>query len=76
MRGAVSVHWRDAEYRIRTGIVADGNRAHVKTNLGLVTSDPRVLAVGAVRADYGGNVVQAMAEGVGAAQAVSGIVRS
>jgi thioredoxin reductase (NADPH) len=49
---------------------------HVKTNLGLVTCDPRVLAVGAVRADYGGDVIQAMAEGVGAAQAVSGIVRS
>jgi thioredoxin reductase (NADPH) len=43
---------------------------HVKTNLGLVTSDPRVLAVGAVRAGYGGDVIQAMAEGVGAAQAV------
>ena len=49
---------------------------HVKTNLGLVTCDPRVLAVGAVRADYGGDVLQAMAEGVGAAQAASGIVRS
>jgi thioredoxin reductase (NADPH) len=43
---------------------------HIKTSLGLATSDPRVLAVGAVRADYGGNIVQAMAEGVGAAQSV------
>lgn len=43
---------------------------HVKTNLGLVTSDSRVLAIGAVRAGYGGDVIQAMAEGVGAAQAV------
>jgi thioredoxin reductase (NADPH) len=44
---------------------------HIKTNLGFATSDPRVFAVGAVRADYGGNVVEAMAEGVGAAEAVT-----
>ncbi|MGE3690875.1 MAG: NAD(P)/FAD-dependent oxidoreductase [Novosphingobium sp.] len=31
--------------------------------------DPRVIAIGAVRADYGGQAVQAMAEGVGAAEA-------
>jgi len=37
---------------------------HIKTNPDLATSDARVFAVGAVRADYGGNVVQAMAEGV------------
>jgi len=43
---------------------------HIKTSSGLATSDPRVFAVGAVRADYGGNVVQAMAEGVGAAQSI------
>ena len=43
---------------------------HVGTSLGLATADPRVLAVGAVRAQYGGSVIQAMAEGVGAAQAV------
>lgn len=49
---------------------------HVKTGFGLETSDPRVLAAGAVRADYGGSVVQAMAEGVGAAQAIAGFVRS
>jgi hypothetical protein len=30
-----------------------------------------VFAAGAVRADYGGNVVQAMAEGVGAAEAAA-----
>lgn len=41
---------------------------HIETKSGLVTSDPRVFAVGAVRAQYGGNVVQAMAEGVGAAE--------
>ena len=46
---------------------------HIKTGPGLATSDPRVLAVGAVRADYGGNIVQAMAEGVGAAQSVQGL---
>ncbi len=33
-------------------------------------SDARIFAVGAVRADYGGMAVQAMAQGVGAAQAV------
>jgi len=44
---------------------------HVKTNPGFVTSDARVFAIGAVRADYGGNVVEAMAEGVGAAESVT-----
>jgi thioredoxin reductase (NADPH) len=44
---------------------------HVKTAESLATSDPRIFAVGAVRAEYGGNVVQAMAEGVGAAEAVT-----
>ena len=32
-----------------------------------------MFAVGAVRADYGGNLVQAMAEGVGAAETVGRI---
>lgn len=44
---------------------------HVKTSAGFVTSDARVFAVGAVRAGYGGNVVEAMAEGVGAAESVT-----
>jgi thioredoxin reductase (NADPH) len=44
---------------------------HVKTSPGLATSDARVFAVGAARADYGGNIVEAMAEGVGAAEAVA-----
>jgi len=44
---------------------------HIRTTAGLATSDARVFAVGAVRADYGGNVVQAMAEGIGAAEAVA-----
>ncbi len=44
---------------------------HISTNAGFATADSRVFAVGAVRADYGGNVVQAMAEGVGAAEAVA-----
>jgi thioredoxin reductase (NADPH) len=43
---------------------------HVRTTAGIATSDPRVFAVGAVRADFGGNIVQAMAEGIGAAEAV------
>jgi thioredoxin reductase (NADPH) len=41
---------------------------HVATDPDLVTADPRVFAVGAVRAGYGGNVVQAMAEGISAAE--------
>jgi thioredoxin reductase (NADPH) len=44
---------------------------HVKTSPGLATTDSRVFAAGAVRADYGGNAVQAMAEGVGAAEAAA-----
>jgi thioredoxin reductase (NADPH) len=44
---------------------------HVKAGADLVTSDPRVFAAGAVRADYGGEVVQAMAEGIGAAEAAA-----
>ena len=43
---------------------------HIRTTAGVATGDPRVLAVGAVRADFGGNIVQAMAEGIGAAEAV------
>jgi thioredoxin reductase (NADPH) len=46
---------------------------HIKTSLGLATSDPRVFAVGAARVGYGGNVLQAMAEGVGAAQSVQAL---
>jgi thioredoxin reductase (NADPH) len=44
---------------------------HIKTSAGLASSDSRVFAVGAVRANYGGNIVQAMAEGVGAAEAAA-----
>jgi thioredoxin reductase (NADPH) len=44
---------------------------HIKTTPRFATSDPRVFAVGAARADYGGNLVEAMAEGVGAAEAVA-----
>jgi thioredoxin reductase (NADPH) len=44
---------------------------HIRTASDLATTDPRVFAVGAVRADYGGNIVQAMAEGVGASEAAS-----
>jgi thioredoxin reductase (NADPH) len=41
---------------------------YIKTAPDFATSDARVFAVGAARADYGGNLVQAMAEGVGAAE--------
>ena len=42
----------------------------VATNGGVQTADPRIFAVGAVRTHYGGYVVQAMAEGITAAEAV------
>jgi thioredoxin reductase (NADPH) len=44
---------------------------HVKTDAALATPDARIFAAGAVRAGYGGNLVQAMAEGVGAAAAAA-----
>jgi thioredoxin reductase (NADPH) len=43
---------------------------HVQTGSNFASADSRVFAVGAARAQYGGNLVQAMAEGVGAAEAV------
>lgn len=42
---------------------------HVETNGNFATADKRVFAVGAARKNYGGNIVQAMAEGVSAAEA-------
>jgi thioredoxin reductase (NADPH) len=44
---------------------------HIKTDLGFATSDARVFAAGAVRAAYGGNIVEAMAEGVAAAEGIA-----
>jgi thioredoxin reductase (NADPH) len=44
---------------------------HVKTNGGLSTADPRVFAVGAARAGYGGNLIEAMGEGASAAEAAA-----
>jgi thioredoxin reductase (NADPH) len=44
---------------------------HIRTSQGYSTSDSRVFAVGAARAAYGGNLVEAMAEGVSAAEAVA-----
>lgn len=43
----------------------------VETGSDLATSDARVFAAGAVRAGYGGNIVEAMAEGVSAAGAAA-----
>jgi thioredoxin reductase (NADPH) len=48
----------------------------VQTGTDYATSDPRVFAVGAVRAGYGGNVSQAMAEGVGAVEAAARMIAS
>lgn len=44
---------------------------HIATNPSFGTADARVYAVGAVRAAYGGNIIEAMAEGVGAAEAAA-----
>jgi thioredoxin reductase (NADPH) len=44
---------------------------HIKTNPDLTTNDARVFAVGAVRANYGGQVLQAMTEGISAAEAAA-----
>lgn len=44
---------------------------HIATDANLATADARVFAAGAVRAGYGGALVQAMAEGVQAAQAAA-----
>lgn len=41
----------------------------------MVSADPRVIAVGAVRADYGGQAAQAMAEGIGAAEAAHKLLK-
>jgi thioredoxin reductase (NADPH) len=43
---------------------------HVRTQ-GLASADPRLFAGGAVRAGYGGNIAQAIAEGIGAAEAAA-----
>jgi len=42
---------------------------HVAAGADTLTADPRVFAAGAVRAGYGGTVIEAMAEGVRAAEA-------
>lgn len=44
---------------------------HVLADATTATADPRVFAAGAVRAGYGGNVAQAMAEGIAAAEAAA-----
>jgi thioredoxin reductase (NADPH) len=49
---------------------------YVATGTDFATSDPRVFAVGGLRAGYGGNVSQAMAEGVGAAEAAARLLTS
>jgi len=44
---------------------------HVATGNGLATTDPRIFAAGAVRESYGGQIIEAMAEGVSAAEAAA-----
>jgi len=44
---------------------------HVRADASLATADPRIFAAGAVRAGYGGALVQAIGEGVGAAAAAA-----
>jgi thioredoxin reductase len=41
---------------------------HIATGRDFATADRRIFAVGAVRSDYGGYVIEAMAEGTNAAQ--------
>jgi thioredoxin reductase (NADPH) len=48
-----------------------GTGGHVRTGPSLASADARVFAVGEVRAGYGGNAVEAMAEGVSAAEAAA-----
>lgn len=47
----------------------------VKAN-GVATRDPRIFAAGAVRAKFGGNAVEAMAEGYAAAEAAAAMLAS
>jgi len=47
---------------------------HIRTHSGVATSDTRVFAVGAARAGYGGNILEAMAEGVSAAEGAAQLV--
>ena len=51
-----------------------GLGGHVAAGADLATSDRRIFAVGAAREGYGGNLVQAMAEGVGAAEAAAWVL--
>jgi thioredoxin reductase (NADPH) len=44
---------------------------HVAAASGVATSDPRVFAAGAVRSGYGGQILQAMADGTSAAEAAA-----
>jgi thioredoxin reductase (NADPH) len=44
---------------------------HINTSANFATPHARVFAVGAVRANYGGNVIEAIAEGVSAAEAAA-----
>jgi thioredoxin reductase (NADPH) len=48
---------------------------HVDTGPDLATSDPRILAAGAARSGYGGQIVEAAAEGVVAAAAAARLLR-
>ena len=57
-----------------TGFVPDGLRdpsGHVRAGADTLTADPRVFAAGAARSDFGGNAIEAMAEGVRAAEAAA-----
>ena len=51
-----------------------GPSGHVIAPADCRTDDPRIFAAGAVRADYGGNAVEAMAEGVRAASAAAALL--
>ena len=44
---------------------------HIRTGANYASTDRRILAVGAARENYGGNIVEALAEGVGAAESAA-----
>jgi thioredoxin reductase (NADPH) len=44
---------------------------HIRTHTGFESANARLFAAGAARAGYGGNIVEAMAEGIGSAQAAA-----
>lgn len=49
---------------------------HISTSASFASADARLFAVGAARAGYGGNIVEALAEGVGAAESAARLLQA